>query len=103
MQPAPRPPMSRAQKLSWYAQQLISDAEAAEKAGDKETATARYLQAAEILLLLSKVEANYATWRDYTDKASLCQRRARLLIAQTPSGPDAHAPPNAALGGSPRS
>ncbi len=95
--------MSRAQKLSWYAQQLISDAEATEKVGDKETATARYLQAAEILLLLAKVEANYAAWRDYTDRASLCQRRARLLIAQTPSGPDAHGLPNTAVGGSPRS
>ncbi len=85
MQPSPRPPTSRAQKLSWYSQQLISEAETAEKAGDGEHAVAQYLQAAEILMLLAKMEASYAAWKNYTDKASLCQRKARMLIAQSPS------------------
>jgi len=56
MQAAPKPPMTRAQKLRWYANQLMADAAADEKAGNSETAVSRYLQAAEILLHLAKVE-----------------------------------------------
>ncbi|MDG6901136.1 MAG: hypothetical protein JRM80_04165 [Nitrososphaerota archaeon] len=77
--------MTRAQKLRWYAGQLMADAAADEKAGDSETATSRYLQAADIFLLLSKVEENYSAWKFYTDNAAQCQQRARRLIALKPS------------------
>ena len=76
--------MTRAQKLRWYAGQLIADAEADEKAGSAETAISRYLQAADILLLLAKVEENYTAWKYYADTASECQRKARRLIALAP-------------------
>ena len=81
MQAAPKPPMTRTQKLRWYANQLMTDASADEKAGNSETAVSRYLQAADILLLLSKVEENYTAWKYYTDNAALCQQKARHLIA----------------------
>jgi hypothetical protein len=76
--------MTRAQKLRWYSGQLMTDAAADEKAGSYETATSRYLQAADILLLLAKVEENYTAWKYYTDTAAECQRRAKRLIALTP-------------------
>ena len=76
--------MSRAQKLRWYADQLVSDAATLEQRGDKEGAIARYLQAADLLLLLAKAEQNYTAWKYYADKAAFCQQKARLLIAQVP-------------------
>ncbi len=76
--------MTRAQKLRWYANQLMTDAAADEKAGSSETAISRYLQAADILLLLSKVEESYTAWKYYTDNAALCQQKARRLIALAP-------------------
>ena len=85
MQAAPKPPMTRVQKLRWYAGQLMTDAANDEKAGDSETAVSHYLQAADILLLLAKVEENYTAWKYYTDNASQCQQRARRLIALKPS------------------
>ena len=84
MQAAPKPPMTRAQKLRWYSNQLITDAAADEKAGHAETAISRYLQAADILLLLAKVEENYTAWKYYADTAAQCQHRARTLIASVP-------------------
>jgi len=78
--------MTRAQKLKWYAGQLMADATADEKAGNGETAISRYLQAADILLLLAKVEENYNAWKYYTDTAAECQRKARRLIALAPKG-----------------
>jgi hypothetical protein len=84
MQATPKAPMTRAQKLRWYAEQLMADAAADEKAGSGETAIAHYLQAADILLLLAKVEENYTAWKYYTDNASLCQQKARRLIALAP-------------------
>ena len=84
MQAAPKAPMSRAQKLRWYATQLMTDAAADEKKGDGESAISHYLQAAEILLLLSKVEENYTAWKYYTDNAAICQQRVRILIAKAP-------------------
>lgn len=39
MQAAPKPPMTRAQKLRWYAGQLMADAAADEKAGNGGPAT----------------------------------------------------------------
>lgn len=85
MQTAPKPPMSRAQKLRWYAGQLMTDAANDEKSGDQETAISHYLQAADIFLLLSKVEENYTAWKYYTDTAAQCQQKARRLIALKPT------------------
>ena len=76
--------MTRAQKLRWYSGQLMADAAADEKAGANETAISRYLQAADILLLLAKVEENYTAWKYYADTATECQQRARRLIALAP-------------------
>ena len=92
MQPAQKPAMTRAQKLKWYAEQLISDATSEEKVGSNETAVAHYLQAADILLLLAKVEANYTAWKYYADTASMCQQRARRLIALAPKDGASPAP-----------
>ncbi|HYA56108.1 MAG TPA: hypothetical protein VED22_04840 [Nitrososphaerales archaeon] len=102
MQAAPKPPMTRAQKLRWYANQLMADAAADEKAGNSETAVSGYLQAADILLLLSKVEENYAAWKYYTDNAALCQQKARRLIALAPKG-EAVQSPRPLTGSTPRS
>jgi hypothetical protein len=88
--------MTRAQKLQWYAEELIKDASADVKAGNSESAVSRYLQAAEILLLLAKVEQNYPAWRYFTDIAAQCQRDAKKLIALAPQGgalSDTDAPP----------
>jgi hypothetical protein len=80
--------MSRAQKLRWYSGQLMADAAAYEKNGKTETAISRYLQAADILLLLAKVEESYTAWKYYADTAAQCQQKARTMIALTPR-PDA--------------
>ena len=77
--------MTRAQKLRWYSGQLIAEAAEDEKAGAYETAVSRYLQAADILLLLAKVEESYTAWRSYTDTAAQCQQKAKRLIALKPS------------------
>lgn len=76
--------MTRSQKLRWYAGQLMADASTDEKASDFSTAISRYLQAADILLLLAKVEENYTAWKYYTDTASQCQQKAKRLIALAP-------------------
>ncbi len=85
MQTAPKPPVTRSQKLRWYADQLIADAAADEKNGNGEPAISRYLQAADILLLLAKVEQSYTAWKYYADAAAQCQQKARKLIALAPS------------------
>jgi hypothetical protein len=59
----------------------MKDAAAAEKGGNTEAATTAYLKAADILLLLSKVEENYTAWKNYTDKADYCQQKVKSLIA----------------------
>ena len=92
MQAAPKPPITRAEKLRWYANQLMTDAAAAEEAGATGTAVSNYLKAADILLLLSKVEENYTAWKHYTDNAALCQQKARRLIALAPK--DESPPPS---------
>lgn len=82
--------MTRIQKLRWYVEQLMTDASSEEKAGSNENAVAHYLQAADILLLLAKVEENYTAWKSYADNAAACQQKAKRLIALTPkegSGP----------------
>ena len=92
MQAAPKPQMTRAEKLRWYAGQLMTDASEDEKSGNAETAISRYLQAADILLLLAKVEENYTAWKYYADTAAQCQQKARRLIVLAPKGDD-QAPP----------
>ena len=89
--------MSRPQKLQWYAGQLAADAADDEKAGDYETAISRYLQAADLLLLLAKVEENYTAWKYYADTAAQCQRNAKRLIALKPDEgpPPGPRPPSA--------
>jgi hypothetical protein len=94
--------MTRAQKLRWYAGQLMTDAATDEKAGDGETAISRYLQAADILLLLAKVEENYTAWKYYTDTAAQCQQKVRRLIALAPRE-DQATPPPTYLGPAPNS
>jgi hypothetical protein len=84
MQAAPKPPMTRSQKLRWYSGELMNEAVAKEKAGDNEAAISRYLQAADILLLLAKVEESYNAWKYYADTAAHCQHKARTLIALAP-------------------
>ena len=84
VQAAPKPPMTRSQKLRWYASQLMAEAAEDEKNGNNETAISRYLQSAEILLLLAKVEENYTAWKYYADNAATCQQKARHLIALAP-------------------
>ena len=76
--------MTRAQKLKWYAGDLMTEAAADLKAGNPQSAISHYLEAAEILLLLAKVEQNYTTWKYYTDTATQCQQTAKRLIAVTP-------------------
>ena len=77
--------MTRAQKLKWYAGQLMTDAEAEAKAGNSDAAVSHYLQAAEILLLLAKVEESYTAWKYYADTAAKCQQDAKRLIALGPT------------------
>ena len=81
----------------------MADAANDEKAGNSESAVSRYLQAADILLLLAKVEENYTAWKYYADGAAQCQEKARRLIVlaprqDTPPGPNARpagtAPPS---------
>jgi hypothetical protein len=76
--------MTRAQKLNWYVGQLLTDAADDEKAGSPGSAISHYLQAADILLLLAKVEENYTAWKHYADTAARCQQRAKRLIALSP-------------------
>ncbi len=95
--------MTRAQKLRWYSGQLMADAAADEKSGNTEAAMSKYLQAADILLLLAKVEESYTAWKYYADTAAQCQQKARRLIALAsrdgvPPGPQSPNP-----GTSPRS
>ena len=88
--PDVKPQMSRAEKLRWYAGQLMDDAAGNEKAGKAEGAISKYLEAAEIMLLLAKVEQSYTPWKNYADTAARCQQKARSLIALSPK-PEASA------------
>ena len=64
----------------------MTDATAEEKAGSYETSVSHYLQAADIMLLLAKVEENYTAWKYYADTAAQCQQKARRLIALASQG-----------------
>lgn len=84
--------MSRTQKLVWYAGQLMTDAAAAEKIGDHGGAAKAYLNASDILLMLSKYEENYARWKEYTDKAEYCHKKARTMIVLRDAKTDVTSP-----------
>jgi hypothetical protein len=75
-------PVSRLKKIEWYAGQLASQALAKEKEGRIGDAVVDYLQAADLLLLLSKTQENYTIWKDYTDRATACQQRVKILMAK---------------------
>ena len=62
----------------------MADAASEEKVGAQSVAVSHYLQAADILLLLAKVEQSYTAWKYYADNASICQQKARRLIAMSP-------------------
>jgi hypothetical protein len=81
----------------------MTDAAADEKAGSAETAVSHYLQAADILLLLAKVEENYTAWKYYADRAAQCQQKARRLIALGPREDAAQNPPSSQPNGVPSS
>ena len=83
MQATPKQPATRAEKLRWYAGQLMTEAGEKERAGDSGGAISSYLQASDILLLHAKVEENYSSWKYYADTASRCQKSARRLIASS--------------------
>ncbi len=95
--------MTRAQKLRWYSGQLMADAAADEKSGNTEAAMSKYLQAADILLLLAKVEESYTAWKYYADTAAQCQQKARRLIALAPRDGVPPGPQSPNPGTSPRS
>lgn len=62
----------------------MADAASDEKVGSLDSAVSHYLQAADIFLLLAKVEESYTSWKYYADNAAMCQQRARQLIAVAP-------------------
>jgi hypothetical protein len=74
--------MSKLKKIEWYAGQLINEAAEKEKAGDFEDAIVKYLNAADVLLLLAKGQDNYTLWKTYSDRAIQCQQRSRILMAK---------------------
>ncbi len=76
------PPVSRLKKIEWFAAQLMTEAAAKDKEGKIEEAVVDYLQAADMLLLLSKNQENYTIWKDYTDRATACQQRVKILMAK---------------------
>lgn len=74
--------MSKLKKIEWYAGQLINEAVEKEKAGNFEEAIVKYLNAADILLLLAKGQDNYTIWKSYSDRAIQCQQRSKILMAK---------------------
>ena len=75
-------PLPRLKKIEWYAGHLTSEALNKEKQGRIGDAVVDYLQAADLLLLLSKNQENYTIWKDYTDRATACQQRVKILMAK---------------------
>jgi hypothetical protein len=75
-------PLSRLKKIEWYAGQLASQAVVKEKEGRIGDAVVDYLQAADLLLLLSKNQEDYTVWKSFTDRATACQQRVRILMAK---------------------
>ncbi|MDA4131632.1 MAG: hypothetical protein OK454_00705 [Thaumarchaeota archaeon] len=74
--------MSKLKKVEWYAGQLINEAAELEKAGNLEESIVKYLNAADVLLLLAKGQDNYTVWKTYSDRALQCQQRSRILMAK---------------------
>ena len=74
--------MSKLKKIEWYAGQLLNEAVEMEKAGNLEEAVVKYLNAADILLLLAKGQDNYSVWKSYSDRAIQCQQRSKILMAK---------------------
>ena len=75
-------PLSRLKKIEWYAGHLASEALAKEKQDRIGDAVVDYLQAADLLLLLAKNQENYTIWKNYTDRATACQQRVKILMAK---------------------
>ena len=75
-------PLSKLKKIEWYAGQLASEAAAKEKEGRLGDAVVDYLEAADLLLLLSKNQEDYTLWKGYTDRATACQQRVKILMAK---------------------
>jgi len=74
--------MSKLKKVEWYAGQLITEATEMEKSGNLEEAIVKYLNAADVLLLLAKGQDNYTVWKSYSDRALQCQQRSKILMAK---------------------
>jgi hypothetical protein len=74
--------MSKLKKIEWYAGQLVNEAVEKEKAGSFEEAIVKYLNAADILMLLAKGQDNYSVWKSYSDRAIQCQQRSKILMAK---------------------
>lgn len=81
-QAQPANQMSKLKKIEWYAGQLVNEAVESEKAGKLEEAVVKYLNAADILLLLAKGQDNYTVWKSYSDRALQCQQRSKVLMAK---------------------
>jgi hypothetical protein len=81
-QAQPSSGMSKLKKVEWYAGQLINEASELEKAGNLEESIVKYLNAADVLLLLAKGQDNYTVWKTYSDRALQCQQRSRILMAK---------------------
>jgi hypothetical protein len=85
--------MSKLKKIEWYAGQLIGEAVEMEKTGKLEEAVVKYLNAADMLMLLAKGSENYTAWKQFSDRAIQCQQRSKVLMAKVrlandhPSGP----------------
>ena len=73
---------SKFKKIEWYATHLVNEATSKEKAGRLGDAIVDYLQAADLLLILSKSTQEYTLWKTLSDKAIACQQRVRVLIAK---------------------
>ena len=74
--------MSKLKKVEWYAGQLITEATEMEKSGNLEEAIVKYLNAADVLLLLAKGQDNYTVWKSFSDRALQCQQRSKILMAK---------------------
>ena len=74
--------LSKLKKIEWYAAHLLNEAVAKERAGRLGDAIVDYLQAADLLLLLAKGTQEYTPWKAFSDRATACQQRVRILIAK---------------------
>ena len=75
-------PQTNLKKIEVFAVHLVNEAVSKEKTGRFGDAIADYLQAADLLLLLAKGTQDYTPWKAYSDKATACQQRVKVLIAK---------------------